>query len=110
MAATGRKRLPVRRQVCQCLGRAAAGPIASLADVPDLAADLLLTHRDRLGALIDVTAGPDALAAQTQSGSMEKLSRACYATAFEADSPLPYPPPWTARLGRPPRGAGDVRD
>ena len=57
-----------------------------------LAADILLTHRDRLDALIDVPKALDLLAAQVQADSTRKLSYVKYMAAYEADSPLFYLP------------------
>ncbi len=59
--------------------------IASLAGVPDLAAEILVRFGARLGGLIDVARGLDLLAAQAQADLASQLTYADYLAAFEAD-------------------------
>ena len=75
--------------------------IASLAAVPDLAADLLLTHRDRVADLIDVPSALDRLAAQVQGDTDATLGYRDFMAAYEADSPLLYRPTRAAALAGP---------
>lgn len=60
--------------------------------VPDAAAELLLTRRLEFASLFDVDAGLDLLAAQTQSQRRRPLSYRDYMATFEADSPGFYRP------------------
>jgi len=71
--------------------------IAALAGVPDLAADILLRHRDGLAPLLDVSRGLDLLAAQAQPGVARPLGHADYLAAFSRNdvalfTPTPTPP------------------
>lgn len=70
--------------------------IASLAAVPDLAADLLLTHRARLSGLVDIPSALDLLAAQVQDDLQatggRKLKYSEWMAAYEADLSLLYRP------------------
>jgi hypothetical protein len=59
--------------------------IASLADVPDLAAEILVRFRARLDGLIDVARALDLLAAQAQADLASPLTYPDYLAAFEAD-------------------------
>ncbi len=84
--------------------RAAAGErwsaekIAKLAavfsawQVPDVAAELLLARRAVLAPLVDIDAGLDLLAAQTQTERRRPLGYREYIATFEADSPGFYRP------------------
>ncbi|TAJ89335.1 FkbM family methyltransferase [Reyranella sp.] len=81
--------------------------IFSIWQQPDAAAELLLTYRDKLGAVIDVQNSLELLARQTQgkaepetepepeteSQTEPTLSYAEYIAAYEADTPAFYPPP-----------------
>jgi hypothetical protein len=60
--------------------------------VPDAAAELLIGRRDMLAPLLDVDAGLDLLAAQTQSQRSRPLPYREYMATFEADSPGFYRP------------------
>lgn len=64
--------------------------IYSLAQLPDMAAEILVNHRSRLVALIDVDAALNLLAQQAQS-SEPKLSFKDYVAAFERDEASFYP-------------------
>ena len=57
--------------------------IASLAGVPDFAAEILLKHREALAGVIDVDLGLDALAAQVQPVGRAPLGYRDYMAAFE---------------------------
>jgi hypothetical protein len=78
--------------------RLSAEKIAKLAavfsawDVPDAAAELLGGRRETLAPLLDIDAGLDLLAAQTQAGRRRPLSYRAYMATFEADSPSFYRP------------------
>lgn len=61
-------------------------------DIPDAAAELLLGLRGRLSSVIDIDAGLDLLAAQTQVGVKRPLSYRDYMAKFESDSPDFYRP------------------
>ena len=61
-------------------------------DVPDAAAELLVGRREMLARLLDVDAGLDLLAAQTQKNRRRPLSYRDYMATFEADSPAFYRP------------------
>jgi hypothetical protein len=61
-------------------------------DVPDVAAELLLARRDALAPLIDIDAGLDLLAAQTQTQRRRPLPYREYMASFEADLPRFYRP------------------
>jgi hypothetical protein len=61
-------------------------------DVPDAAAELLLARRKELAAVVDVDAGLDLLAAQTQPQRRRPLGYRDYMATFEADSPGFYRP------------------
>jgi hypothetical protein len=61
-------------------------------DVPDAAAELLLARRKNLATLIDVDAGLDLLAAQTQTQRRRPLGYRDYMATFEADAPGFYRP------------------
>jgi len=75
-----------------------AGKLAKLAavfsawDIPDLAAELLLGRRKTLESLLDIEAGLDLLAAQTQTQRRRPLSYRDYMATFEADAPSFYRP------------------
>ncbi|MFZ5780979.1 MAG: FkbM family methyltransferase [Pseudomonadota bacterium] len=60
--------------------------------VPDLAAELLLGRRKKLESLLDIEAGLDLLAAQTQTQRRRPLSYRDYMATFEADAPSFYRP------------------
>ncbi len=60
--------------------------------VPDAAAELLVSRRDSLSTLLDVDAGLDLLAAQTQPNRRRPLRYGDYMATFEADSPVFYRP------------------
>ncbi|CAN5885918.1 hypothetical protein BH11PSE3_BH11PSE3_04210 [soil metagenome] len=66
-------------------------------DVPDAAAELLIARRTVLANLLDIDAGLDLLAAQTQTG--RPLSYRNYMATFEADSPGFYRPEGPVPLG-----------
>ncbi|MGD9882033.1 MAG: FkbM family methyltransferase [Reyranella sp.] len=67
--------------------------VFSLWDVPDAAADLLVNRRDALAPLLDIDAGLDLLAAQTQADRMRRpLSYRDYMASFEADAKSFYRP------------------
>jgi hypothetical protein len=61
-------------------------------DVPDAAAELLLAKRDLLLPLVDIAAGLDLLAAQTQPQRRRPLGYRDYMATFEADEPGFYRP------------------
>jgi hypothetical protein len=61
-------------------------------EVPDAAAELLLARRKDFAALIEVDAGLDLLAAQTQTQRRRPLSYRDYIGTFEADAPGFYRP------------------
>lgn len=58
----------------------------------DCAAEVVLTHRDRLAALLDVDRLLDLLCAEMQGDQEPKLSYAEYIAAFENDDARFYPP------------------
>ena len=60
--------------------------------VPDAAAELLLGRGEILAPLLDIDAGLDLLAAQTQADRRRPLSYRSYMATFEADSPTFYRP------------------
>jgi hypothetical protein len=62
--------------------------IASLAGLPDLAAEVLVRHRHGLAPLIDVDRGLDLLAAQAQPDAAMPLSYTEYIAAFERNDPM----------------------
>ena len=66
--------------------------IFSAWDVPDAAAELVISRRETLAFLFDIDAGLDLLAAQTQAGRRRPLSYRAYMASFEADSPAFYRP------------------
>lgn len=61
-------------------------------EVPDAAAELLIGRRDALFTLLDIDAGLDLLAAQTQAARRRPLSYRAYMARFEADAPAFYRP------------------
>ncbi len=61
--------------------------VFALMNLPDEAAEVLLAHRDRLGAILDVDAGLNLLALQIQENDGGALSYAGYVAAFEAEEP-----------------------
>jgi hypothetical protein len=61
-------------------------------DVPDAAAELIISRREALASLFDIDAGLDLLAAQTQAGRGRPLSYRVYMASFEADSAAFYRP------------------
>jgi len=65
--------------------RAKLAAVFALWDVPDLAAELLVAHRDTLVPLFNVAAGLDLLAAQQQPDRTRKLDYKRYLASFEAD-------------------------
>lgn len=79
-------------------GRLSVEKIAKLAavfaawDVPDAAAELLISRRETLAPLLDIDAGLDLLAAQTQAGRRRPLPYRDYMATFEADSAAFYRP------------------
>lgn len=60
--------------------------------VPDAAAELLIGRRDVLAPLLDIDAGLNLLAAQTQTERRHPLPYREYMATFEADSPRFYRP------------------
>lgn len=58
----------------------------------DCAAEVVLTHRDRLAALLDTRHLLDLLCAEAQGGQEPKLSYEEYIAAFEKDDARFYPP------------------
>ena len=66
--------------------------VLSAWDVPDAAAELLLSQREQLGRLMDIDAGLDLLAAQTQPQRRRPLGYRDYMASFEADRPTFYRP------------------
>jgi methyltransferase FkbM-like protein len=68
--------------------------IASLAETPDTAGEILLRFRDRLELAIDVARALDLLAGQAQSrlGLAPPMRYQEYIDAFEADAPFFYTP------------------
>ena len=66
--------------------------ILSAWDVPDAAAELMLAKRDVLSSLVDIEAGLDLLAAQTQPQRRRPLSYRDYMASFDADLPSFYRP------------------
>lgn len=67
--------------------------VFSVWDVPDAAADLLVNRRDVLAPLLDIDAGLDLLAAQTQADRTRRpLSYRDYMATFEADAASFYRP------------------
>ena len=60
--------------------------------VPDAAAELLIGRRETLAPLLDIDAGLDLLAAQTQTNRSRPLRYRGYMATFEADSPTFYRP------------------
>jgi len=59
----------------------------------DCAAEVLLTHRDSLSAMLNVDEALDLLCAEAQSGRQTVLSYKDYIAAFERDDAMFYPPP-----------------
>jgi len=78
--------------------RLSAEKIAKLAavfsawNVPDAAAELLISRREILSPLFDIDSGLDLLAAQTQTDRSRPLGYRAYMATFEADSPRFYRP------------------
>jgi hypothetical protein len=66
--------------------------IFSAWDVPDAAAELLLSRRQDFAGLLDVDAGLDLLAAEAQQGRRRPLSYRAHMESFEADLPSFYRP------------------
>lgn len=66
----------------------ALAAIASLAQLPDFAAEILLRHRTSLENLIDLEKGLDLLAAQAQACSSAPLGYHEYIAAFERGDPM----------------------
>ena len=66
--------------------------IFALHGLGDCAAEILVRFRARLAALLDVDAALDRLAATMQPGVRRPLGYREYVAAFEADSPMFYPP------------------
>jgi hypothetical protein len=62
--------------------------------LPDCAAELLLTHRERLRALLDVDVLLDLLCEEAQPDRYPRLSYRNYMAAFERDDPMFYPSPY----------------
>jgi len=89
-------------------GNLSPGKLAKLAAVYaafglyDCAAEVVLTHRDRLAALLDPDRLLDFLCAEAQGDQEPKLSYADYIAAFEKDDERFYPP-------RPPGRSGEHR-
>lgn len=78
-AASFTKRLDAER-----LAKAAA--IFAVCGLPDCAAEILLTFRDRLHPVLDIDRGLDLLARQAQRGRERPLSYAAYMAQFEQQS------------------------
>ena len=72
-----------------------AAAVFSLCDLPDCAAEILVTFRDRLSPLIDVDAGLDLLTVTTRDDDMPARYRD-YRAAFLADAPCFYTLPFKA--------------
>jgi hypothetical protein len=70
--------------------------IFDLMGLPDCAAEILLTFRSRLEALIEIDVALDFLAREVQPDGRSPLPYQAYIASFEADSTLFYPD----RLGR----------
>lgn len=68
-----------------------AAAIFSLCNLPDCAAEILITFRDRLAALIDIDTGLDLLTAAAQRDGMPQNHRD-YRATFLADAPCFYTP------------------
>ena len=86
---------PHRATACARLGVEKLGKLAAIFSawqVPDAAAELLLARRDVLASVLDIDAGLDALAAQTQTQRGRPLSYRDYMATFEADAPGFYRP------------------
>jgi hypothetical protein len=62
--------------------------IASLAGLPDFAAEILLKHREALAGMLDVERGLDLLAAQAQPVGRAPMSYRDYMAAFERGDPM----------------------
>ena len=67
-------------------GLAKAAAIFSVCGLPDCAAEILVTFRDRLQPVLDVDRGLDLLARQAQPGREHPLSYAAYMSQFEQQS------------------------
>lgn len=77
--------------------------IFSLCGLPDEAAEVLIVHRDRLSALLDIDAGLELLAQQIQANDGGTLTYADYIAASEAEDPAFFnyndrQSQWLARL------------
>jgi hypothetical protein len=86
---------PHRVAAGEALGDAKLAKLAAVFsawDIPDLAAELLLARRERLARLLDIEAGLDQLAAQTQPQRRRPLSYRDYMATFEADAASFYRP------------------
>jgi hypothetical protein len=86
----------------------------SLFGLPDCAAEILLTFRERLAEHLDVDLLLEILATQAQEGTDSRLSYREYMDAFRRSDPLFFPPASkataenspTLEAGSPPRGGG----
>src|SRR5438067_1830160 len=65
---------------------AMAAALFAMFGLPDCAAEILVTFRDRLAPLLDVDRGLELLATQAQAGSSTPLSYRDYISRFEAES------------------------
>jgi hypothetical protein len=65
---------------------AKAAAIFAMFGLPDCAAEILVTFRDRLGSLLDVDHGLNLLAAQAQPGRCDPLQYRDYIAIFEQES------------------------
>lgn len=69
---------------------AKAAALFALSGLPDYAAEMLIVHRERLAAVLDVDKGLDLLAAEIQGEEIIAESYPDYIAAFEADDPRFY--------------------
>lgn len=65
--------------------------IYSLTGLPDCAAEVLITFRDRLAPILDINAALDLLVGQTGLGRRENLSYCDYMRLFEQNDKIFYP-------------------
>jgi hypothetical protein len=75
--------------------------------LPDCAAEILVTFRDRLESLLDVDQGLELLAAQAQPGNADALSYRDYIAAFEKQS-YEIGGVYSQRLPQPPRARSEA--
>jgi hypothetical protein len=73
----------------------------------DCAAEVVLTHRDRLAALLNPDQLLDLLCAEAQGDEAPKLSYADYMAAFERDDDRFYPPRESAGAAEPTRSSAE---